>query len=79
MVVLSTCPAWACTVARGARGPTLIEPSRTDRRIVKTRKKVVARWRTALQSPQVQLVHVFADVQFTVEFDEVRLLLRRPK
>jgi hypothetical protein len=79
MVVLSTCPAWACTVARGAPGPTLFEPSRTDRRIVKTRKKVVARWRTALQSPQVQLVHVFADVQFTVEFDEVRLLLLRPK
>jgi hypothetical protein len=47
------------TVARGAPGPTLIEPSPADRRIVKTRKKVVAGWRTALQSPQVQLVHLF--------------------
>jgi hypothetical protein len=64
---------------KGALGPTLIEPSRADRRIVKTRKKVVAGWRTALQSPQVQLVHLFAEVQFTVDFDEVHLLLRRPK
>jgi hypothetical protein len=66
-------------VARGGPGPTLIEPSRADRRIVKGCKNVMAGWWTALQDPHVQLVHLIADVQFTVVFYKVRLLLWRPK